>query len=116
MSFCKKPVSHKEDETQQAKTIHLFIVFPLSSTRLQQDEAFRTIDFTLAERFALAVFHSQLVGCSVNELECRENFGQVLLGGFEQWKNIVEFGQCEDDIIRRLWSRGGCNRYSGDDA
>lgn len=91
-------------------------MFPLSPTRLQQDEAFRTIDFTFAERFALAVFHSQLVGCSVNELECREYFGQVLLGSFEQWKNIVELGQREDDIVRRLWCRGGCNRYSGDDA
>jgi hypothetical protein len=70
--------------------MHLFIVFLPSATRLDEDKCLGTLDLARVHSLALSVFRGEIVRITIKVFKRREDLGEVALGRFEHWEDVLE--------------------------
>lgn len=70
--------------------MYLLIVFLPSATRLDEDKRLGTLDLARVHSLALSVLSCEVVRGTIKVFERGEDLGEVTLGRFEYWKDVLE--------------------------
>ena len=70
--------------------MHLFIMFLPSTTRLDEDKRLGTLDLARIHPLALSVLSCEVVRITIKVFERGENLGEVALGRFKNWEDVLE--------------------------